>query len=228
MNRFHFAVISLLLFTQVNAQYLNEIGFIVGGTNYSGDIGNEFYIAPNKIGASLLYKRNVNSRISLRSTLSYIPISDSDAKSSNSVRQERGYSFSNTLYEVAVGLEFNYFDYDITTSHLIATPYLLFEFAGFYYNIANSQTDSNTYNYSSKVAYAIPFGIGFKSKIARNYAFALELRARYTFEDDLDYNNERVSNLRFGNPKTNDWYFFSGISFVYSFGRPPCAVPPQY
>jgi hypothetical protein len=227
MNKFHLAIISLLLFTQTNAQLLNEVGFFVGGTNYSGDIGNEAYIAPNKVGGSILYKRNINSRISLRGTFSYLPISDSDLKSSNVVRQLRGYSFSNTIYEIAVGMEFSYFDYDITSPSHTATPYILLEFAGFYYNVASSQIN-NSYNYASKVAYAIPFGLGFKSKLSRNFAYALEVRARYTFEDDLDYNNDRIYNLRFGNSNTNDWYFFTGLSVVYSFGRPPCAVSPQY
>jgi len=224
MNKIFLVILSLFFFTPVNAQLLNEIGFFVGGTNYSGDIGNETYIAPNRIGGSLLYKRNVSTRISLRATVSVLPIADDDLNSSNIVRQQRGFNFSNTLYEVAMGLEFNYFDYDITSARDTYTPYILLEFAGFYYSVVSSQTNGVN-NYSNKVAYAIPFGVGYKGKISRNFGYALELKARYTFEDDLDYNNEEIYNLRFGDPKTNDWYFFSGVSLAYSFGRPPCAVP---
>jgi len=227
MRKFFLITIGVLFFTTLHAQLLNEIGFFVGGTNYSGDIGNEAYVAPNRVGGSLLYKRNVNQRLSLRTTLSILPIADDDANSSNIVRQQRGLSFSNTIYEVAMGLEFSYFDYDITSSYDTATPYLLIEFAGFYYQVVSGATNGN-YNYSNKVAYAIPFGIGYKSKITRNFGYALELKGRYTFEDDLDYNNEQIYSLRFGNPKTNDWYFFTGVSLVYSFGRPKCAVSPQY
>lgn len=224
MNKIHL-VISLLFITQLNAQLLNEIGFFVGGSNYSGDIGNEAYIAPNRLGGSILYKRNISSRISLRGTLSILPIADDDAKSSNIVRQQRGYSFSNTIYEGALGMEFNFFDYDITSYRNTYTPYLLVEFAAFYYNVVSSQASDGSYNYSSKVAYTLPIGLGFKSKITRNLAYAVEVRARYTFEDDLDFNNTEINALKFGNPKTNDWYFFSGVSLVYSFGRPACAVP---
>lgn len=226
MNKIFLSIIGLLFFTQVNAQLLNEIGFSIGGTNYSGDIGKETYIAPNRIGGSLLYKRNVSQRISLRGTLSVLPIADDDLNSSNIVRQQRGYRFSNTLYEVAMGMEFNYFNYDITSEHENKTPYIIVELAGFYYHVVTSQTNG-AYNYSNKVAYAIPIGVGYKGKITRSFGYAIELRARYTLEDDLDYNNEELYSLRFGNPKTNDWYFFSGVSIVYSFGRPPCAVPRQ-
>lgn len=227
MNKIFLVIIGLLFFTQVNAQFLNEIGVFVGGVNYSGDIGNEAYVSPNTIGGSLLYKRNVNTRISLRGTLSILPISDDDANSSNIVRQQRGLKFSNTLYEVALGIEFNYFDYDITTSQNIYTPYILIEFAGFYYSVVSSQTDGRN-SYTNKIAYAIPFGVGYKGKITEKFGYAVELKARYTLEDDLDYNNEEIYNLRFGDLHTNDWYFFSGVSIVYSFGRPPCAVPTQY
>jgi len=226
MNKIFLSILGFLFFTQVSAQLLNEIGFFVGGTNYSGDIGNEAYIAPNRIGGSLLYKRNVSERLSLRSTISILPIADDDLNSSNIVRQQRAYNFSNTLYEVAIGMEFNYFNYDITSEYKNKTPYILLELAGFYYNVVSNQTNGE-YNYSNKVAYAIPFGVGYKAKITKAFGFAIELRARYTFEDDLDYNNEKLYSLRFGNPKTNDWYFFSGVSVVYSFGRPPCAVPRQ-
>ncbi len=227
MFKYFLLSIGLLFVTSSRAQFLHEIGFFVGGTNYSGDIGNETFIAPNRVGGSLLYKRNLNQRLSLRTTLSVFPIADNDANASNIVRQQRGFYFSNTIYEFAMGLEFNYLDFDITSSYDTSTPYILVEFSGFYYHTVTSETDGS-YNYAGKVAYSIPFGIGYKSKITRSFSYGLELKARYTFEDDLDYNNENIASLRFGNPKTKDWYFFTGVSLTYSFGRPACAVSPRY
>lgn len=224
MNKIYLALFSLLFFIQTDAQLLNEIGITVGGTNYSGDIGREFYIFPNKIGGGLVYKRNVNSRLVGRLSLSYLPIRDDDQNSSNIVRNERGYSFTNTLYEAAFGIEFNYFDYDVMSRYNGYTPYVFLEFAGFYYDIAKA-TDHTTFHYSSKVSYAIPFGIGYKSRITDKLGYSVELRAQYTFEDDLDYNNQEVAPLRFGNKNSTDWYFFTGASLTYSFGRPPCFSP---
>ena len=220
-------ILVLFLASQLNAQFLNEIGFFAGGTNYSGDIGNEMYIMPNRVGGSIVYKRNVNSRISIRTTASYLPIAADDANSSNIVRQHRNYSFSNTIVEVAMGIEFSYFDYDITSSYNNYTPYIVVEFAGMYYDVASSRINGEN-NYTNKMSYAIPFGLGFKSKITDRIAYAVESRAHYTFVDDLDFNNENIPQLNFGNPNNNDWYFFTGVSLVYSFGRPPCAVTPRY
>jgi hypothetical protein len=227
MNRIQITLLILLLSFQINAQFLNEIGVFIGGSNYSGDIGNETYIMPNSLGGSFIYKRNINNRISIRTTGSYFGLKDSDANSSNIVRQQRGFSFTNRIIEAAVGLEINYFDYDVTSSYDVFTPYIIAEFAGMYYDIASSQINGQ-YNYSNKISYSIPFGLGLKTKITQRLSVAIESRAHYTFVDDLDYNAPQISNLNFGNPNTNDWYFFSGASLLYSFGRPPCAVQPRY
>jgi hypothetical protein len=220
-------ILGLLFSTTLQAQLLNEIGFFVGGSNYSGDIGKETYIAPNRLAGSLVYKRNLNNRISLRSTFSYYDIAAADKNSNNEGRRLRNYNFSNPITELALGLEINYWDYDITSHHNTYTPYIVVEFAGMYYDTVSSEVNHEL-NYTNKISYAIPFGVGFKSKIANRISYAVEVRAQYTFEDDLDYNHPDISSLQFGNPTTNDWYFFSGVSLAYSFGRPPCAVPRKY
>ncbi len=227
MNKIFLTLISLLFFVNTDAQLLNEIGVSVGGTNYSGDIGQELFILPTKIGASLVYKRNLNSRLVGRLSLSYLPIADDDANSSNTIRNERGYSFTNTLYEAAFGVEFNYFEYDVMSRKKGFTPYIFVEFAGFYYDVATDRIDGAT-AYGQKVSYSIPFGIGYKSRITDRIGYALELRSHYTFEDDLDYNNQDFSDLRFGNINSTDWYFYSGVTLTYSFGRPPCFYPRPF
>jgi len=226
MKKIHLILV-LFIASQVNAQFLNEIGVFVGGTNYSGDIGNEMYIMPNRLGGSVVFKRNLNKRISLRTTASYFKIADEDANSTNIARRQRDYSFSNRIIEVAMGIEFSYFDYDVTSSHDTYTPYIVVEAAGMYYDVVSSRVN-NENNYYSNLSYSIPFGLGFKSKLTSRLSYAVESRAHYTFVDNLDYNKETIPALNFGNPNTNDWYFFTGVSLVYSFGRPPCAVERRY
>ena len=227
MKYIQIAILGILFSTTLQAQLLNEIGVFVGGANYSGDIGRETYIAPNRFAASLVYKRNINSRISLRSTFSYYDISAADKNSSNEGRRMRDLDFSNPITELALGLEVSYWDYDITSRHHSFTPYIVVEFAGMYYDTVSSEVNHEL-NYTNKISYAIPFGLGFKSKLAGRIGYAVEVRAQYTFEDDIDFNHPDIPSLQFGNPNTNDWYFFSGVSLVYSFGRPPCAVPRTF
>jgi len=223
MNRVFLFIIGIFFFTQTQAQLLNEIGISAGGSNYSGDIGREFFVFPNKLSGGLVYKRNVNSRMSLRGSYNYLPIFDHDKYAINKVRRERGYGFDNTIHEVSFGVEINYLEYDVLSDYNGATPYLFLEFAGFTY-----KTISAVNQFKRRYSFAVPFGAGYKSKITDFIGYSVEIKARYTFVDDLDYNNFTNTELfqyQFGNPNTNDWYFFTGASLTYSFGRPNCSVP---
>ncbi|PKP13870.1 MAG: hypothetical protein CVU08_03245 [Bacteroidetes bacterium HGW-Bacteroidetes-3] len=207
---------------------INEVGLFVGGSNYIGDIGPEYYINPNNFMGGVIYKWNMNPRIAIRGTFTYAQLSADDADATNKARFDRGMRFTNSLKELAVGVEFNYFEYNLDDYRKTQTPYLLIEFAAFNYNVVKSENPagSRQYNYESKTSYAIPFGVGYKTKLVNDFAIALEIRARYTFEDDLDYNNQEINSLKFGNPDSNDWYILTGVSLVYSFGRPPCYATP--
>ena len=202
--------------TMLGQEY--EIGVSLGGTNYVGDIGSTSYINPNKLAGTVFFKYNYNPRVALKATFSYLPIAGDDAKASGNFRNNRGLSFSNTINEVALGLEFNFYEFEISSDDKSWTPYILVELAAFNYGIIVGE--STTAN-KSKTALALPIGIGFKSKLIGNLAFSLETKFRYTFEDDLE--DLEAELIRFpieGN--SNDWYMFTGVSIIYTFGRPAC------
>lgn len=227
MKKHRILYLFILITSSLWAQ-LHEVGFFVGGSNYIGDIGNEAYFNPNQLGGGILYKRNINSRISLRAAYSRIRLKADDADAANIVRKNRGFSFTNNLNELAAGIEFNYFNYDLSTHSYVHTPYLLLELVAFNYRIAEREISLNNYELGTKTSFAIPIGIGYKAKILDHFAVAAEIKVRYTFADDLDYNNPQIPSLTFGNSASNDWYVFTGIIFTYSFGRPPCFIPPNY
>jgi hypothetical protein len=207
--------------TSISWSQIHEIGIFIGGTNYVGDVGKTNYISPNNIGAGLIYKYNLNPRVALRGNVSLIPIQGDDAKASNQVRVNRNFNFKNTIKELAIGIEYNFFEYDMTSVNQAYTPYILLEIAGFMYDSVASEITTGAYNFKSKTSYSIPVGLGFKGRLADNIGFAIETRMSYTFEDDLDYTTNKVSSLNFGG-NSNDWYMFTGISLVYAFGRPSC------
>jgi len=219
-------LITFICVTITSKAQIHEVGFFIGGSNYIGDVGPEYYINPNNFMGGLIYKWNMNPRISFRGTFTYAQISSDDMDATNRARYIRGIGFNNSIKELAVGIEFSYFDYSLDDYKNTYTPYLLLEIAAFNYNVATSENASGQYEYSSKTSFAIPFGVGYKTKLFGDFAMALELRARYTFEDDIDYNNNEINSLTFGNPNSNDWYILSGISLVYTFGRPPCYATP--
>ncbi|MDG1528948.1 MAG: DUF6089 family protein [Polaribacter sp.] len=215
--------IVFICISSISWSQINEIGVFIGGSNYIGDVGKSNYINPNNIAGGLIYKYNVNPRIALRGTLSFLSISGDDAKSSNLVRVNRSFNFTNSIKEVAVGIEYNFFEYDMTSEDKIYTPYILLEVAAFGYDSVESEITPGQYNLNTKISYGIPFGLGFKGRLAEKIGFSLETRVRYTFTDDLDYTTNKIPSLNFGG-NSNDWYMFTGISIVYAFGRPACYV----
>ncbi len=194
------------------------------GTNYVGDIGRTNYIYPNKLAGNVFFKYNYNPRIAFKSTFSYLPIQGNDTDANTDFRRNRGLRFSNTITELALGLEFNFYNYDISSEDKSWTPYLLLELAAFNYSVASGQNAIGENITKNKTSIAIPIGIGIKSKLIGNLAFSLETKFRYTFEDDLDFisENNRDFNVE-GN--SNDWYMFTGFSLIYTFGRPACYTP---
>ncbi|PQJ23520.1 hypothetical protein BSU00_00285 [Tenacibaculum sp. SG-28] len=199
----------------------HEIGFSFGGSNYIGDIGRTNYIYPNQFAGGLVYKYNINPRIVARGTYTYLPIKGNDIDSDNAYRKNQGRSFSNTIHEIAVGIEINYFDYNIANYKTRYTPYLFVEFAAFNYRAPESLTPDNNVLFRSDFSYGIPVGVGFKGQLINNIAISFEIGARYTFTDELDYSTAEISALNFtGNG--NDWYVFSGLAIVYTFGKPQC------
>lgn len=226
MKRIVIIFIGIFTFTQINAQLLNEIGVSVGGTNYTGDIGNELFIYPNNIGWAIKYKKNINSRISYRGAFSYIPITDDPIRSFNKARRNSGLPFTNVIKELSFGIEFNYFSYDVLSDDKGHTPYLFIDVAGFFFTALHTFDDTfvEPPTYKNSFAYSVPFGVGYKSKITDYLGYALELKVSPTFEDDLDYSVSQ----KIGNPSTNDWYYFTGFTLTYSFGRMPCYYPRPF
>lgn len=218
--------ISAFCFTALSYSQIHEVGLFAGGSNYIGDIGRENFIYPNNFMGGVLYKRNVNPRIALRGNFTYAEISDNDKDSDNRGRYSRGISFTNSIKELAVGLEFNFFEYNLDDYNSTHSPYILLQIGAVNYSVVDNEIGVQQYDYTNKTAFTLPFGIGYKTKIAGSFAMAFELRAQYTWQDDLDYNNSEFDSLSFGNPNDNDWYVLTGISFVYTFGRPPCYTTP--
>ena len=178
-------------------------------------------ILPNNTGGNILYKYNLNPRIAIRGNFSYFNLSGNDANSENKIRQQRGESFKNSINEFAVGIEYNFYKYDLSSRDHISTPYILLQMAAVDYETPRLQNPDGSYKFTRNTSVSIPFGVGFKTKVYGKIAFAIETTFRYTFTDELDYSTNRFSDFDYAST-SNDWYMFSGISLVYSFGRPAC------
>ncbi|MEO8253074.1 MAG: DUF6089 family protein [Flavobacterium sp.] len=218
------SVLVLFLSFSLQAQ-IHEIGIFLGGSNYIGDVGKTNYIAPNEPAFGILYKWNKSPRHSWRVSYMQSSISADDADSKEVSRNQRGYHFENNLKELSLGLEFNFFDFNLHNLEQQFTPYVASGINFLNYDDLYVDINGDTQKNKGKNSIAIPITIGVKTTLSRRLILAAEVGARYTFTDNLDGSNpkeERLSTLRFGNLNNNDWYVFSGITLTYTFGQKPC------
>ena len=208
----------------MNAQ-IHEIGGFVGGSNYIGDVGSTTYISPNKLAMGMLYKWNKNPRLAYRFSINGAFYSAYDSDSDEPSRNQRKYQFRNTIKEVSLGVEFNFFDFNLHEVNKKFTPYI---HSGLnYLRIHDSYLNSNIRVLEkSSGTFAIPMTLGIKSNVLPHVILALEVGARYALTDNLDGSNPKEDTLiKFGNINNNDWYVFSGVTLTYTFGNKPCYCP---
>lgn len=217
-------VISILGLNCVHAQ-IHEVGLFLGGSNFIGDVGATDYISPNQFAFGGVYKWNRSPRHSWRASVIFTELEGIDTNSDDPRRIKRGYEFNNDIIEIAVGMEFTFFDFDLHSGKKLTTPYL---FGGIsvvhhdnHYFFNGVQTQENT----SSWAYGIPMALGIKTTFLDNFILSFEIGARYAFSDEIDGsvpNDTKLQQFRFGNINNNDWYVFSGITITYTFGQNPC------
>ena len=203
-----------------------EIGAYGGGANNIGDVGRMNFIAPSGPAFGGIFKWNKSKRYAWRASVIYAQFTADDAKSDIRARRQRGYTIENNLLESSIGLEFNFFEYNLHKLGPAFTPYLYtgvtyFRY-GFNYFDAGQLQDINQRDGS----FAVPMTVGMKARLNQFLIFGLEIGARYTFTDNLDASNPEGSNFeqfQFGNIFSDDWYVFTGITLTYTFGRKPCS-----
>ncbi|MCF4100146.1 DUF6089 family protein [Gillisia sp. M10.2A] len=228
----HFLLIFMFVCFSTTYGQTFEVGPFIGGANYIGDVGSTAFINPNGLVAGGIVKWNRSERHSLRLSLLYGEITADDAKSNETRRQQRGYSFTNHVAEASLGIEFNFWSFDLHDATPQSTPYL---YTGItYFNSKHQLLSSGLPNVGQLEAqgdnweFSIPMVMGYKQTLTKNIIAGFEVGARYTFTDNLDGSNpEEVLGRRdppreFGSTNTKDWYVFSGISLTFTFGKKPC------
>ncbi|HEY4616961.1 MAG TPA: DUF6089 family protein [Flavobacterium sp.] len=223
MNKIFSLFICLFVGMTMHSQ-IHEVGVFLGGSNYIGEIGPTTYIAPNEPAFGILYKWNKSPRHAYRFSYTQSKISSNDMDSKEPSRSERGYHFENNIKEVSLGLEFNFFDFNLHELQRHFTPYVYSGISYTQYNglfFVNGETRSD----ADHGTIAIPMTVGVKTNLNNRFIIGLEVGARYTLTDDIDGSNptnKNLEQLKFGNINNNDWYVFSGLTLTYTFGEKPC------
>ncbi len=203
--------------TSISSAQLYEAGAFIGGSNYIGDIGSEFYIQPNRIAVGAIAKFNYSPRITFRGTGLYTRLHDHDGRAQSNFRQNRGLQFRNSILEASLGVEFSFFKYSLNKIGFSQTPYIIAQIGAVNYSTISVEGAKKRVT-----SLVFPVGLGYKMRLVENVGIAIESSFRYTFKDNIDGNNHADPKRSFGNPNSKDWYVFTGVTIVYAFGRPGC------
>lgn len=226
----NFIIVLFFLIGSVVKAQTYEIGGLIGGSNYIGDVGSELYVFPTKFVLGGIIKYNRSPRHSYRASFLMGQIDADDSRASSTRRKQRGYYFKNSIKELALGIEYTFWEFDVHRGKSIATPYLYTGFAVIAYDeLQKKHEDSKemTSYMENSISYAIPMAVGYKAKIGHSLMLGIELGARYTFTNNIDGSDPGKASSNgvvhsFGNPNSNDWYVFSGLTLTFAFGRKPC------
>lgn len=201
-----------------------EVGALFGGANYIGDVGRTTFISPNDISFGAIAKWNRSKRHAWRASFLYSQINAQDEEG-DARRRVRDYEFTNSIKELSVGIEFNFWEWYLYDGVPQFTPYLYTGITGLNYGAQRVDfADNNTIKkYGNKWTMAIPMVVGIKKSFGNALVLGAEIGARYTFTDNLDASDpDSEYGEGFGNLNNNDWYVFTGITLSFTWGRIPC------
>ncbi len=232
-----FKILIFILFFKIASLWAQEyeIGLAVGGGNYVGDIGREYYFYPNKIGGGIVFKRTINQWFSLRFNLNYLQLQAIDTEAESLGRQLRGFESNADILHFSAGIEYNF---------MARNPFLrlqsIHRFTPYFYTGAGLANYTGAFHYGKQddkilkyngAHLNIPMVLGIKYKISQHFIIAIESGAYYYLTDNLDGTNAYFGDenkvitdkTSFStNVNSNDWYTFSSVSFIYTFGDLSC------
>lgn len=226
MNKFILTLTALFLPMLIIAQNKSEVGLMIGGANYQGDIASSKAISfkQTQIGGGLYARYHVSRHFSLRGSFFYTKLQGDDANFVDEAawRANRDFNFTNPVYEFSFTPEYYFLGNTIKRS--MFRPYI---FAGIGAAFTNPENNleakdidavENEPGYYPTSHFSFPIGAGINFDINDKFTIGLEASSHFPLTDYLDGISESA------NPDKKDWFAFGGLTLGYKFGE----VVPTY
>ncbi len=198
----------ILLFVSIivpaSAQRDSDYGVYLGTSSYYGDINTSNYLYSPSSAIGAIYRYNFNPRQAFRANVYYGLLKGNDLDFNNDFQQNRAASFTNSVFEVALQYEFNFFPYTTTGKWWDYTPYFA---AGAGLAFVSSPTATYTP--------VIPLAVGVKINVYKNIGLEAEYGFRKTFYDNFDGLIDNIDPEDNSWAHNNDWYMFAGVTLTW-------------
>jgi hypothetical protein len=241
-----FALFGTLAYSQTA-----EVGLYGGLSYYLGDLNPGIHFLGSRPAFGAIARVNLDSRWVVRANAFRGRIKGDDAH--GRTNNQRGLTFESKITDIAVTMEFNFFDYFTGSRKNVMSPFIfggigmvIFDPEAGGIDLRSIGTEGQNVGFDGRkpyrrIAFTIPFGIGFKYSLSKRLCFSAEWGLRKSFTDYLDdvsttyyldgsqINTENPEEVlsdptqlhqawqERGNPSTNDWYNFTGVSLTYKF-----------
>lgn len=191
-------LITSTLFSQTERRNFrqHELGFLIGGSYYIGDLNPRKQFFLTQPAGGIFYRFTPNYRYAFRAGINFGNIMGDDSQSEDADQLERNLNFKSQIIEYNAIAEFNFLEYRISNDNYKFTSYLFLGIDVFTFKpraqMGNNWTDlqplrterqPETYKLTQ---FAIPFGVGVKMNVSKNVGLGLEWGPRKTFTDYLD------------------------------------------
>jgi OmpA-OmpF porin, OOP family len=211
------------VFAQKHIHRTLEAGIMLGATNYSGDVAEKrVELEETQPGYGFFARYHFNKNFSMKAHVYSGSISGDDKNTANFYRK---YKFGTSIFETAVVGEWTFFAKDRLSNTGVFKP--IFEpyiFGGLGFTFAEPKAEYYGNNPNQDLRIPIdqevintryllaPVGAGIRATLTERFVIGLEGGIRPVFSDDLD--GMEIN----GNPNSNDWYYFSGLTIALILG----------
>jgi hypothetical protein len=236
-------VLMLLIATTAKAQddveYRMELGGGVNLTAYQGDMSGSLF-GNAQVGGSVLFRAILNPRSAVRFGLGISKLKGDVSRADTRFPDisDLHYSFSNTMADLSVTYEYNFFPYGTGRDYRGAKRFTPFISLGLGMTYVNSK--NGTYDYSKGheagddfvpehntkkggVTGNVPIGVGVKYKLGARTNLSFDWHLHISFSDNLDGVDDPYRIESTGLFKNTDCYSMLTLALTYSLS-PKCST----
>ena len=197
-------------FAQTDDMYRMEIGAGVGLSGYLGDFNGKLTQDLQPMGSILgRYIFNPYSDIKMNISYGKLKGTSKDNPTYYPDYTEKPYEFNNTLIDVALSYEYNFWPYGTGQDYRGAKRLTPFISGGLGMTIVSGSKSVCTAN--------IPIGLGVKYKLGERTNIGLEWAMHFSLSDELDGVKDPYHIKSSGLFKNTDCYSTLQLTFTYSF-----------
>lgn len=217
MQKLKYTIIIMLFCFYAHAQKW-EIGGGMGASNTRTDVST-FNFLNTRYAFQGFLRYNFDHAWVARLDAKYFSLYGSDKNNSTQIAAIRNYTFSDNGAQVTANMEYNFLDFRDLKRKVKFSPFLTAGIGACFFKVSNTAL--------SAFSPCIPFGMGAKYMINKNWNIGALFETTKTFTDRIDgidatFPEEMDPHIKSADLSTDDWYYFFGITISYTFYHIKC------